>query len=153
MLSKINNYEQFFQRFQRNNIEIGASFQLPVLPGPGVTAQMAQTQIDITHLRAELNSTRNRIASDIQQSFRDVKKTSSAAEVARLDLDVAREQLSVLLAQVQEGRASLRQVEEARVAENNKWMAFYDAQYNAERARWNLLRLSGGLLASAIGKP
>ena len=52
-----------------------------------------------------------------------------AAEVARLDLDVAREQLSVNLAQMQEGRLSLRQVEESRIVENAKWIAFYEAQY------------------------
>lgn len=153
MLSKINNYEQYFQRFQRNNVEFGASFQLPLLAGPGVSAQMAQTQIDINHLRGELTATRNRIATDIQQSFREVKKTDTAAEVARLDLDVAREQVSVLLAQMQEGRAALRQVEEARVVENGKWSAFYDAQYSSERARWNLLRQSGELLASLVPRP
>ena len=75
-------------------------------------------------------------------------KANTSANVAKLDLDVAREQLSVLLAQMQEGRTTLRQVEEARVQENDKWMAFYDAQYNVEKARWNLLRLSGGLVAS-----
>jgi len=153
MLSKINNYEQFFQKFQRNNVQIGASFQIPLLAGPGVSAQIAQSQIEMSRLRAELNSTRNRISSDIRQSYREVKKTDSAAEVARLDLDVTREQVSVLLAQMQEGRATMRQIEEARVAENNKWIALYDAQYNSERARWNLLRLSGDLVASLAAKP
>jgi hypothetical protein len=38
-------------------------------------------------------------------------------------------------------------VEEARMAENDKWMAFYDAQYAMERARWSVLRLTGELLA------
>jgi outer membrane protein TolC len=84
----------------------------------------------------------------LQQSFRNVHKSETAAEVARLDLEVAREQLSVYLAQMQEGRATLRQVEEARVAENDKWMAFYDAQYTMERARWSVLRLTGDLLAA-----
>jgi len=153
MLSKINNYEQFFQKFQRNNVEIGASFQLPLLAGPGVSAQMAQTTSDMTRLRAELNAARNRISTDIQQSFRDVKKADSAADVARLDLDVARDQVSVLLAQTQEGRATMRQVEEARVAENDKWIALYDAQYTAERARWNLLHLTGTLIGSLSPKP
>jgi len=68
--------------------------------------------------------------------------------VARLDLDVAREQLSVYLAQMQEGRATLRQVEESRVAESDKWIVFYDAQYGLERARWTVLRLTGDLLAA-----
>jgi len=153
MLSKINNYEQFFQKFQRNNVEVGASFQLPLLPGPGVAAQMAGTAADISHLRAEVSATRNRVSTDIQQSFRDVTKADAAAEVARLDLDVTRDQLSVLLAQMQEGRATLRQVEEARVAENGKWISFYDAQYTSERARWNLARLTGDLVASLVARP
>jgi hypothetical protein len=49
---------------------------------------------------------------------------------------------------MQEGRATLAQVEQARLAENDKWIAFYDAQYSVEKAQWNLLRLSGDLLAS-----
>jgi len=56
--------------------------------------------------------------------------------------------LSVYLAQMQEGRAGLRQVEEARVLENDKWIAFYDAQYAVEKAKWNVLRLTGDLVAA-----
>jgi hypothetical protein len=82
-----------------------------------------------------------------------VKKAETAAEVAGLDLDVAREQLSMNLAQMQEGRALLRQVEEARIVENHKWIAFYDAQYALERARWNVLRLTGEVAASVEALP
>ena len=153
VLAKYNNYAQFFSKFQRNNVELGASFQLPLLTGPGVSAQMEQTEADIMRLRNQLNATRNRISTDIQQSFRDVKKSDTAAQVAQLDLDVSREQVSVLLSQMQEGRATLTQVQEARVAENGKWMAFYDAQYASQRARWSLLRLSGDLLTSLNSKP
>jgi len=153
LMSNINNYSEFFNKFQRNNGQLGMSFQLPVLSGPGVSAQIAQTQADMDRLRVQVSTTRNRIASDIQQAFRDEKKAATTADVARLDLELAREELSVVLAQTQEGRAALRQVEEARVLENDKWIAFYDAQYGVERARWNVLRLSGGLLASIEGKP
>jgi outer membrane protein len=47
-----------------------------------------------------------------------------------------------------EGRAALRQVEEARFNENEKWIAFYDAQFNLERARLNVLRETGELTAA-----
>jgi outer membrane protein len=148
LFAKFNNYEDYFNKFQRNNGQIGVSFQLPVLAGPGVGAQVAQTQIDISHLKLELSNTRNRLAADLQQSFRDVKKAGAASDVSRLDLEVAREQLSLTLAQMQEGRASLRQVEESRMLENQKWIAFYDAQYAVEKARWNVLRLTGELVPS-----
>ena len=153
MLAKFNRYADYFQRYQRNNLELGASFQIPLLAGPGVSAEVAQTQAEIGRLRAELNAARTRITTEIQQSFRDVKKADSAAGVAQLDLDVAREELSVTLSQMREGRVSFRQVEELRVVENDKWIAFYDAQYTSERARWNLLRLTGNLMASLAPKP
>ncbi len=153
MLARFNNYDEFFKHFQRNNGQLGVSVQLPLIPSPAIRAQTAATEAEIARLEAERNSTRDRLISDIQQSYRDMKKASTAADVARLDLEVAREQLSVLLAQVQEGRASLRQVEESRVAENDKWMAFYDAMYAVEKAHWNLLRLSGGLVAALESSP
>jgi outer membrane protein TolC len=153
MLARFNNYEQFFQKFQRNNGEIGVSFQLPLLAGSGVGAQAAQAQADVSHLKVELSSVRNRVASDVQQSFRDLNKAAGAVELAQLDLEVAREQLSVNLAQMQEGRLTMREVEQARVVENQKWIAFYDARYAVEKARWNVLRLTGGLLPSIQSLP
>jgi outer membrane protein TolC len=148
LLAKFNNYAAFFSKYQANNEQLGMSFQLPFAVGPGVGAQVAQVESDIAHLKVDLNSARNRLRNDIEQAYRNVHKSETAAEVARLDLDVAREQLSVDLAQMQEGRVNLRQVEEARVAENDKWMAFYDAQYGLERARMSVLRLTGDLLAA-----
>jgi outer membrane protein TolC len=152
LFSNINNFDQYFRKFQRNNGQLGVSFQLPLF-SPGVGSQMAQTETEIAHLRVEYANARNRISADLQQSFRDVKKAQTAAEVARLDLEVAREQLNVDLAQMQEGRRSLRQVEEARITENDKWIAFYDAQYALEKARWNVLRLTGDLTASIEALP
>jgi len=153
MLAKFNNYAEFFNKFQRNNGQIGMSFQVPIFAGASIGAQVAQAEIDIDHLKIEMANTRNRIAADLQRSFRDATRSQSAAEVARLDLEVAREQVSVDLAQMQEGRLPMRELEEARVAENAKWIALYDAQYALEKARWNVLRLTGQLTAGVEQLP
>lgn len=147
MLAKFNNYAEYFNHFQRNNGEIGVAFQLPVFR-PGVRSQTAESEVDLRHLKIDLANARNRLSSDLQQSFRAVRKAETAAEVARLDLEVVREQLSVYLAQFQEGRLGMPQVEQARLSENDKWIAFYDAQYALEKARWNVLRLTGALADS-----
>jgi outer membrane protein TolC len=152
MLSRFNNYAEFFQKFQRNNIEFGVSFQLPIF-SPGVGAQVSQTDADLNHLRVELSSARNRITADILQAFREVKKAETAADVARLDLEVSRAQLDITLAQMQEGRVPLRQVEEARLGENDKWIAFYDAQFTVEKSHWNVLRVTGALLPAIAALP
>jgi outer membrane protein TolC len=153
VFAKFNNYGDYFNQFQRNNAQIGLSLQLPILIGSAAGAQVAQTQVDTNRLKLELANTRTRIAGDVQQSFREARRASGAADLARLDLEVAREQLSVNLAQMQEGRIGLREVEQARVAENHKWIAFYDAQYAAEKARWNVLRLTGQLVGSIEALP
>src|SRR5207253_5023734 len=124
----------YFRTFSRHNGQLGISFQLPVLPGPGISAAQAQLETDIAKLRIEMNNTRNRIITDARQTYREIRKAQTAHEVARLDLDVARDQVSVNLALQQEGRASLSQVEESRATENSKWIAYYDAQYALEKA-------------------
>ncbi|MDE3166768.1 MAG: hypothetical protein KGN36_13260, partial [Acidobacteriota bacterium] len=103
--------------------------------------------------RVQLTRARNQLSADLQASYRSVKRAETAADVARLDLDVAREQLNVDLAKMQEGRVTLGQVEEARIAENGKWIAFYDAQYGLEKARWNVLRLTGDLVGAIESLP
>jgi len=152
LLAKFNNYTEYFNHFQRNNGEIGVSFQVPLFV-PGVRSATAQGEADLSRLKIELANARNRIVSDLADSLRSARRAQTAADVARLDLEVAREQLSVGLAQFQEGRQTMRQVDEARLAENDKWIAFYDAQYALEKARWNVLRLNGGLLDSAAKLP
>ncbi len=153
LFAKFNHYEDYYRTFQRNNGQIGVSFQVPVFSGPGVSEQLGQTQTEISHLKVELNSARNRVSADLQQSFRSVHKAETAAEVARLDLEVAREQFSVNLAQMQEGRLPLRQLEESRIMENGKWIAFYEAQYALEKAKWNVLRLTGDLVPAIEAMP
>lgn len=150
LLAKFNNYAQYYNSFQRNNGQIGASFQVPIFSGTGIGGQVAQSEIDVAHLRAEMGNVRNRIAADLQQAYRDVAKAQSAAEVARLDLDVAREQISVDLAQMQEGRLAMNILDGARVAENAKWIALYDTQYALEKARWSVLRLTGQLTSAVV---
>jgi len=68
--------------------------------------------------------------------------------VAKPDLDSGREQFSVLLAQLAEGRVNQLSVDDARLSEQEKWIAFYDAQHLLEKARLNLLRQTGTLVAA-----
>jgi outer membrane protein TolC len=124
------------------------SFTVPVLPGPGISAAVAQAEADAARLRIEMNAARNRISLETRQSYQTLHKAGTAREVARLDLEVARDEVSVRLAQMNEGRASLQQVEQARFNEDEKWIAFYDAQYVAEKAAWDLLRQTGNVMAA-----
>jgi len=148
LFATFNHFQDYFLKYQRNNGEIGVSFVLPLLVGPGVSAAAAEANAEASKLRIQLANTRNQITADTRQRYREVREAEAQRDVARLDLEVAREQLSVNLAQLHEGRVLLSQVEESRIAESSKWIAFYDAQYAVERAHWNLARQTGDLLAA-----
>jgi len=148
LFATFNHYQDYFLRYQPNNGEIGVSFQLPLLPGPGAAAAAAEANADAARLTIQLAHTRNQITANTRQCYREVRKAEAQRDVARLDLDVAREQVSVNLAMLEEGRILLSQVEESRIAESGKWIAFYDAQFTVERARLNVLRQTGDLRAA-----
>jgi outer membrane protein TolC len=142
------NYEQFFQKFQRNNAQLGFAITVPLLVGSASKGYLGQAEVDIAKMRAQVNDARNRISVDTAKSFNDVKRAEAARDVSKLDLDVAREQVSVLLAQLGEGRVARSAVDEARMAEQEKWIAYYDAQNTIEKAKLNLLRQTGTILAA-----
>ncbi len=141
-------YQAFFNRVQRNNSEVGAAITIPVIPGTAGKALRAQALTDIEELRTQMNQTRNRIQLDTQRSYQEMQKASRAREVARLDLDYAREQVSVLLAQLGEGRTTQQRIDNARLNEQEKWIAYYDAQRAIEKARLDVLRQTGTLAAA-----
>jgi outer membrane protein TolC len=142
------NYQDFFAHFQRNNGELGVAITIPLLTGTAPKALASQAQLDILHLRTQVNQTRNQIELDTQKSYQDLQKAAAAQNVARLDLDYSREQVSLLLAQLGEGRATEQQVDDSRLNEQEKWIVFYDAQHGVEKARLSLLRQTGTLLAA-----
>jgi outer membrane protein len=141
-------YQQFFQKFERNNGQIGVSIKIPLLVGTAARGYLTEAEIDVAKLRAQVNNLRNQIALDTRKTYLDVKRSETARDVAKLDLELAREQVSVLLAQMGEGRAPETAVDRARLTEQEKWIAFYDAQHSVERARLNLLHETGTIVAA-----
>lgn len=148
LFSRFNNLDQYFNRFQRNNFQIGASFQLPVLVGSAANAMARQSEADISRLRTQVSNVRNRADLETRRAFQQVKNAERYLSLTRLDLEVAREQVSVDLAKLEAGRATQKDIEQARFLENEKWIVFHEAQYVLEKAQITLLRNSGTLLTA-----
>lgn len=149
LFSRFNNLDQYFNRFQSNNAQLGVSFKFPIVPGPATAALAAQAQNEISRLRLRVTNTRNRIELETRRLYEDLQLQKENRELAKLDLEVAREQIVINLAQLEEGKASRREVEEARYLEAEKWIAYWDAQFLFDRARVSLLAATGGLMTLA----
>jgi outer membrane protein len=140
-------YQNFYPTFQRNSGQLGASFEVPVLMGRSSRAYVTQAEEDIAKLRIEVDRTRSRITADLRRAFQEVKRAESARDFAREDLDVTREQVTSDLAQNDEGRVPMSVVEQSRALEQEKWLAYYEAQHTVERAKLNVMKQTGTLLA------
>ena len=149
LFSRFNNFDVYFNRFQRNNAQLGVSLKFPILPGPASGALAAQAQIEVSRLRLRVSNTRNRIEMETRKLFEDLQLQKENRDLARMDLDLAREQIAVSLAQMEEGKGTRRQVEESRFLEAEKWLAYWDTQYLFDRARISLLAATGGLMTLA----
>jgi outer membrane protein TolC len=107
-----------------------------------------QAQTDIDKIRVEIGRTRSRITADLQHAYREARRAETSQKLARADLDLAREDLSLQLTRYDEGQVTTAQVEAARATEQEKWMAYYDTQHAVEVARLTVLRQTGTLLAA-----
>ena len=95
-----------------------------------------------------MDQVRNRILTETRRSYEQWEKAQNIRNLSRMQLDLAREQLSVLLAQNGEGRVPISRVEQARLEEANRWIEFYDSDLQEIRAKLAILRQTGSLISA-----
>jgi outer membrane protein TolC len=64
-------------------------------------------------------------------------------DVARLDLKLSQQSLALVQAQNDQGRSTLRELEQAHLEENDKWLAFLEADFQRQQAQLALLQSTG----------
>jgi outer membrane protein TolC len=146
------NYVNYFQKFQRNNFQIGASIAIPLLIGSASNGLALQSYTDMQKIRIQMDQVHNRILADTRRSYEQWKKAEKMRDLSRMQLDLAREEVNVLLAQNGEGRIPMRRVEQARLEEGDRWIDFYDTEAQVARTKFAILRQMGTLLATVRGQ-
>src|SRR5215471_752614 len=144
LLAKFNNYDQFFNHFQRNNYNAGVQAQVPIFSA-SVKANVALAKTNLEASKASLVNKQNQVSADVRRKTRRVRETDAGKEVARLELQLAQQDLQQLQARFDEGKVSLREVEKARLDENEKWMSLLDATFQRQQAQLDLLKTAGQL--------
>lgn len=148
LLARFNNYDQFFNDFQRHNFQLGMSFEIPLFTGKRISSRVGRVALETQELRLRHQATESLVELEAERLHQQVEQAEGRMKLARMELDFARESLSVEMARMDEGRADLDDVEGARVAESQAWEAFYDSQYAVQKAKLNLLRQTGELVAA-----
>ena len=144
LLAKFNNYDQFFKTFQRNNFNAGVQVQVPIFSAQ-TKANIALAKVNLDVAKAALASKRTEVSAAVRVKTRHLRERDAAKEVARLELQLAQQNVTVLQSQFSEGKVNLREVEKARLDESDRWMTYLDANFQRQQAQLDLLQTAGQL--------
>ena len=144
VLSRFNNYDEFFNKFERHNVNVGVHIEIPLFSAR-TNASIALARTNLKAAEVHVQSKRTELSADVKRRAHRTRELEAAREVARLELQLAQQQLGVLQTQFQEGRTNLRDVEKARLEENDRWIEFLDADFARQQAQLELLRTTGRL--------
>ncbi|MGH9865175.1 MAG: TolC family protein [Candidatus Acidiferrales bacterium] len=137
-------YENFFKNFQRNSINAGVQITIPIFSAhTSAAAALARSQFNEADL--ELAGEKRAVRMGTEQKVRMLREMDAGKDVAQLDLQLAQEQIQDIQVKFNQGRATLRDLEQARIVENEKWLAFLDANLSREKAQLDLLQATGQL--------
>ena len=144
VLAKYNNYLEFFNHFQRNNINAGIQMQVPIFSAQ-TKAAIGLARVNLEAAKVNLENKKSEVSADVRLKTRHLRERDAAKEVARLELQLAQQNVAVLQSQFGEGKLNLREMEKARVEESEKWMAYLDANFQRQQAQLDLLKTAGQL--------
>ncbi len=144
ILSNFNNYSEFYKKFVRNNVDLGVRITIPIFAAKTrANVALAKSELNVAELT--LGNKRQEVRLEVQQKARTVRELDATREVARLDLKLAQESLQLAQAKFDEGRLTLRDIEQARLEESDKWVAFLDADFARQQSQLSLLQATGQL--------
>jgi outer membrane protein TolC len=144
LLSRFNNYEEFFRKFQRHNASVGVVIRFPFL-NFSQRARAEAADAEAARAGHEADAARQKVATETLKLQRSIAQLSAAQEIARLEHQLAVTDVDATQARIEAGTASLRDKEAARVVEHEKYGTYLDAGMALDRAQLQLLRMTGEL--------
>jgi outer membrane protein TolC len=165
LFSKYNNYDLYFNRFQRNNATLGVAIRFPFL-NFAQRARAEAADADAVKARRQAEVTKDQVSSETIKLARSIRQLAAAEEVAQLDYQLAQAQVDATQARIQAAAPAApaapgqppppalgpRELESARIQANDKYSTYLDTSFELEKARLQLLRAAGKLEDWALPK-
>jgi outer membrane protein TolC len=159
LFAKFNNYDLYYQRFQYSNAGIGVDIKFPVFD-PAQKAKARESAAEAARAKHEADSARDQFFEGRQRVRRTTAELEARADVANLDQQLAKQQLDVMLVQLNTGGGNSsaplmtpKDEQNSRIAEREKFITYLDAGFQLRQAQINLMRQTGDLetwLKSAV---
>jgi outer membrane protein TolC len=144
VLSKFNNYSLYFNSFQRNDLSLGILIRIPIFNArtPASTA-LAGSRLSEAQLNVGILQNDEQVAA--KEAISNLAQQDAVLTVARLELKLAQENLALIQTRFDQGQSSLKELEQSRLDEGEKWVAFLDADFARQQAQLALMEKTGQL--------
>jgi outer membrane protein TolC len=152
VLARFNNYDQFFQKFQRHNVTAGVAIRFPFF-NPVQRAAADAAKADAAKSRKEAQTVKEQVSTETLKLQRSVEQLAAARDVAQLEHQLAQSDIEAAHAKIESGAASIKDEENARVAEHERYTAYLNSSFELDRAQIQLMRQIGQLESWALGVP
>lgn len=150
VLARYNNYDVFFKTFERNNLSIGVVIRFPFF-NRTLHAAADAAKFDAIKARFEARTVKEQVSAETIKLQRSVQQLAAARDVAQLEHQLAESDIETAHGRIASGAATLKDEQNARVAEHERYTAYLSASFDLDKAQVQLLRQIGELENWAVG--
>jgi outer membrane protein len=148
LFSRANNYDDYFNRFTRNNFLLGLSLQVPIFNGYRTRARVAQSRQELSEEQHKLQRMKSDLKMNIQRGQSALRIARGACDLARSDLLAAKEMVLVNEALLESGRISRKELEDLRSQLQQKELVLLETDRILFQRKVEMLRALGSLVSS-----
>jgi outer membrane protein TolC len=150
ILARYNNYDQFFNKFQRNNFVLGVAIRFPFFnQSQRETAKAAEA--DALKARKEAQNLKEQVSTETLRLQRSVQQLAAARDVYKLEHQLAESDTETTHEKIQAGGATLKDEQSAKITEHQRYAAYLNSSFDVDKAQVQLLRQIGQLESWALG--
>ncbi len=161
--NQLNNYEDFFKTFQRNNASFGLVIRLPIFNFVQ-RAKADEAAADALKAKKQAEVVKEQVSAEALKLQRAVRQLAAAEQVAQLEYQLAQSDAETTQIRAEQGAAppvgqgqqstavSARDVTNSRLQVGDKYSQYVDASFELDKARLQLLRATGELENWAFGQ-
>ena len=143
-LSTINNYNDYYRKFQPDNATIGLALRIPLF-NDSQRAKIDAAKAEALKAKKQADAARNEVAEETLRLQRAAEQLEAAREVAQLEYQLAQSGLEAAQTRIDAKTGTLHELADARVQAAERYLLFQDADFEYQRTRMNLLRATGDL--------
>jgi len=158
LFAKFNNYEDFFRKFQRNNATMGVAVKFPIFNFVQ-RSHAEQADADALKAKKQVEVVKNQVSEETLRLQRAVRQLGAAQRVAQLEYELAQSQAQATQIRAESGAAApqtpdaptsvgavtARDVASARLQAGDRYSQYMSSTFEYDKARLQLLRLTGDL--------